>query len=58
LYAAVIGGVVIRVALAWPLGAEGFGVRGVWIASLADWVARTLLLAVIFFRGRWTRARV
>lgn len=54
LFASFLGGLLVRVSLAWWLGSElGLGLRGIWIASSADWLVRTLVLAVIFFRGRW-----
>ena len=57
--AALIGGLFIRVALAWWLGTTTtLGVRAVWIASGADWVVRTVLLAAVFARGRWTSVRL
>jgi putative MATE family efflux protein len=53
-FASILGGLFVRVSLAWWLGAElGLGLRGIWIASTADWLVRTLVLSVIFFRGRW-----
>ncbi len=54
LLAAVVGGLVLRVSLAYWLGVtQGFGILGIWIASLVDWVFRAVLLSTIFARGRW-----
>lgn len=36
----------------------GLGLTGVWIGSTVDWVARTILFALLFRRGEWQRARV
>ena len=57
---------VFRVALGYVLALEtvsvfgwfsfaglGFGVRGVWLAMIVDWVCRTALFAWRFFGGRW-----
>ncbi len=54
---ALLGGLLLRVGLAAWLGLGlGLGVRAVWLASCADWALRTLLLGVIFQRGRWRGA--
>ncbi len=59
LIAAVVGGFLVRVGLAWWLGLHlGLGLFAVWVASGVDWVVRTLICAGIFLRGRWTRIQV
>ncbi len=59
LLAALAGGALVRVALAWWLGIElGLGVQAAWFASAADWIVRSALLANVFFRGRWRELRV
>ena len=56
LWSALVGSLVVRVSLAWLLGMHlGLGLAGVWIASLADWLVRTLLLGAVFLRGTWQR---
>lgn len=56
LWSALVGSLVVRVSLAWLLGMHlGLGLAGVWIASLADWFVRTLLLGAVFLRGTWQR---
>ncbi len=54
LLAAVVGGLVIRVSGAWLL-ARGLdlGLVGIWTATCVDWTLRTILLGVVFVRGRW-----
>ncbi len=59
LYAAVVGGLFVRVGLAWALATHTeLGVSSVWVASGADWVVRCVFLGTVFFGGRWTRVRV
>ncbi len=59
LYAAALGGFLVRVALAWILGVHSeLGLSGIWMASAADWMVRSLLLAGIFLRGRWATTSV
>jgi MATE family, multidrug efflux pump len=59
LVAAVLGGALVRVTLVWWLGMHvGLGMRAVWLASLADWIVRTALLAAVFARGHWRRIEV
>lgn len=56
LWSALVGSLLVRVSLAWLLGIHlGLGLSGVWIASLADWVVRTVLLGAVFLRGAWQR---
>jgi Na+-driven multidrug efflux pump len=59
LWAAIVGGLVLRVALAWGLvlGLD-MGLVGVWWASTIDWSVRALWLWTVFRRGRWTTLRV
>lgn len=55
--AAFVGGLVIRVAGAWLLAHTwGLGLRGIWLATAIDWTVRTLIMAAVFWRGRWSRA--
>lgn len=56
LVAAILGGLVVRVALAWGLAAGlGWGFAGIWWASTIDWIVRTIWLVRVFRRGAWTR---
>ncbi|HWB74987.1 MAG TPA: MATE family efflux transporter [Nannocystaceae bacterium] len=59
LVAAIFGGLLVRVGLAWGLtvGLE-LGLVGIWWASTIDWIVRTIWLVAIFRRGAWTHARV
>jgi Na+-driven multidrug efflux pump len=55
----VLGGVVLRVSLAWGLVTfTDLGLVGIWIASAIDWTVRATWLAIVFHRGRWTGIRV
>lgn len=59
LLAAVLGGFLLRVGLAYHLGVQlGLGVSAVWMASTFDWMLRTALLGTIYWRGRWTRLQL
>lgn len=54
LLAAVIGGLLVRVSGAWLLAIVlGLGLRGIWIATAIDWTVRTVILGMVFVRGRW-----
>ncbi|MEB2312271.1 MAG: MATE family efflux transporter [Sorangiineae bacterium] len=56
---ALAGGLLVRVgALYWLGVVRGLGLEGVWIASGVDWVVRTLIIGVIFARGRWAKIRI
>lgn len=59
LYVAIIGGLLVRVSLAWWLSVGlGLGLVGIWWASTIDWGVRTVLLGRAFVRGRWTRVEL
>ncbi|KIG11898.1 Na+-driven multidrug efflux pump [Enhygromyxa salina] len=52
--AALFGGLLVRVIGCWMLGVQlGLGLRGVWIATALDWTLRSVILGVVFLRGRW-----
>lgn len=52
--AAAVGGLALRVGGAWLLAVElGFGLSGIWMATAIDWTVRSVILAVVFWRGRW-----
>jgi len=58
-FAALAGGLFVRVGLAWTLAiALDWGLAGIWWASTFDWIARTLVLATVFRRGAWTKLKV
>jgi putative MATE family efflux protein len=58
-WSALFGCLIVRLGLAWWLGIElGLGLVGVWLASTADWVLRTVILTVVFERGAWRTLRV
>lgn len=51
-----VGGWLVRVPLSYALGLSlGWGLAGVWVATLADWACRTALYARLFSRGAWKR---
>lgn len=57
--AAVVGPIGIRLLSCWYLAFElDMGLIGVWLASTADWIVRTVWLAVAFARGRWRTIEV
>ena len=59
LLSAVLGSLVVRVALAWTLAVQAeLGIVGIWLASTGDWLLRTAILTVVFARGRWSLLRV
>jgi putative MATE family efflux protein len=48
-----------RVPAAWILGLElGFGLPGIWVATLLDWLFRAIALMLLWKLGRWRQARV
>ena len=48
-----------RVLGGWILGSLlGFGVMGVWIAMLIDWIARAVVFPIRFRSGKWLRHKV
>lgn len=57
--AAAIGGLLLRVAGAWWLAVElGLGLSGIWLATAIDWFVRSVILGVVFWRGRWRSLEV
>jgi putative MATE family efflux protein len=54
-----IGTIAIRVGLGWLLAFHlGWGLEGIYWATVADWGMRTLVLGIIAFRGTWKQVRV
>jgi putative MATE family efflux protein len=52
--AAAVGGLFIRVAGSWLLAVElDYALTGIWIATALDWTVRSIILGVVFWRGRW-----
>ncbi len=52
-------GVGVRLAVtAFAAFTLDLGLTGVWIGSTVDWMARTVLFALLFLRGRWQHERV
>jgi putative MATE family efflux protein len=52
--AAAVGGLALRVAGAWLLAVElELGLAGIWIATAIDWTVRSVILGIVFRRGRW-----
>ena len=61
LWVATLGTWFIRVPAAWAFAADwgcGWGLAGVWYATVTDWIVRAALLAILFRRGRWMQVRV
>ena len=57
--AAAVGGLALRLLGAWVLAFElGFGLVGIWIATAIDWTVRSVILGVVFWRGRWRSLEV
>lgn len=57
--AAAVGGLLLRVAGAWWLAIElELGLAGIWMATAIDWTVRSVILAVVFRRGRWRTLEV
>lgn len=48
----------MRVALSYVLVYAGFGLMGIWVAMVADWVVRGIAFVWRFASGRWKLARV
>lgn len=58
-YVSALGTWLVRVPFAWGFsGFLGWGLTGVWIATVIDWMVRALLLAYYYRRGRWLSVRV
>lgn len=50
-----------RVALSYMMACEwglGLGLLGVWLAMIADWVARAVLFFVRYRQGKWKKIKV
>lgn len=45
--------VAFRLSLSYLLVWRGWGVQGVWIAMVCDWIFRSALFIIRFFSGRW-----
>jgi Na+-driven multidrug efflux pump len=51
---ALVGPIAIRITGCWLLAFHlGWGLQGIWIATTADWIVRSVILCVIWNRGRW-----
>lgn len=56
---AIAGPLVVRLAACWLLAFHWeLGLLGIWIATSIDWVVRSIVLAVVFRRGRWKTIEV
>jgi putative MATE family efflux protein len=59
MYVTLFGVLIFRVAVVYAFAiALGWGLRGVWLGTAADWAGRALLTVVLFRRGRWREASV
>jgi putative MATE family efflux protein len=57
--AAAIGGLALRLLGAWLLAVElELGLVGIWAATAIDWGVRSVILGVVFWRGRWRTLEV
>jgi putative MATE family efflux protein len=55
----IIGTCALRAPIAYLAGVVlGLGFTGIWIAWIADWLARSALFALRFRSGRWEKVRV
>ena len=58
-----IGSWGFRVPLSWWLafggaGVPAMGLKGVWVATVFDWIVRSAILATIVRRGGWLQTKV
>ena len=59
LWAAIVGGWVVRIPLAVGLGVwAGYGILLVWLTMVLDWVVRALLMGWHLTRLDWARLRL
>ena len=59
LYAAIIGGWIVRIPLAYLLGVEfGWGLIAVWLTMWLDWWVRGAIVLLRFRRLRWAEIRL
>ncbi len=59
MYVTLFGVLIFRVAVVYALAIGlGWGLRGVWLGTAADWAARAMLTVVLFRIGRWREASV
>lgn len=48
----------LRVAMSYVLVGAGFGLAGIWLAMILDWVGRDVCFIWRAVRGKWEKARV
>lgn len=54
LYVTFIGGLCVRIVATWLFAITlGWGLAGIWLGSTADWMVRSVLLALSYTKGRW-----
>lgn len=59
LHVTFIGGLCVRIAATWLFAITlGWGLAGIWLGSTADWVVRSVLLALAYTKGRWKTTAV
>jgi len=59
LYAAIIGGWLVRIPLAYLLGVQfGLGLVAVWLTMWLDWWTRGAVVLLRFRRLRWAEIRL
>jgi putative MATE family efflux protein len=57
--ASAVGNILVRIFIVhWLAFGLGWGIFGVYIGTVIDWVARVAILFAAYAHGRWTRMRV
>ncbi len=54
----VFGNVCVRLGIVWLAGIYGWGIIGIYIATVIDWTIRSILLFLAYRHGRWSRLRL
>ncbi|MBW4547474.1 MAG: MATE family efflux transporter [Symplocastrum torsivum CPER-KK1] len=53
-YVSLAGWLVVRLSATYLFAFTlGFGLVGVWLGSTCDWIFRSIILVIVFVRGRW-----
>jgi putative MATE family efflux protein len=53
-YVSLAGWLVVRLSATYLFAFTlGFGLVGVWLGSTCDWIFRSIILLIVFVRGRW-----
>lgn len=54
----VFGNVGVRLGICWLAGLYGWGILGIYLATVADWALRGTCLLISYRQGRWSRLRL